>query len=121
LVSPFSHSLKQSIERFKQLTVIDYRTMQNSTAAPNLRNRLIPSELKTFDKALRKFGLNEKHNVEQLSFVLLQTKNSGKLNIETDDNFIATTLSSIFNNVVAFAIFPSFHITRFNTHSQSSS
>ena len=41
----------------QQLVVIDYRAMQNSTAAMNLRNRVEPPELKQFDDALSKFTL----------------------------------------------------------------
>ena len=41
----------------QQLVVVDYRAMQNSTAAMNLRNSVMPPELKTFDEALNKFTL----------------------------------------------------------------
>jgi hypothetical protein len=41
----------------QQLVVVDYRAMQNSTAAMNLRNRVMPPELKQFDEALNKFTL----------------------------------------------------------------
>jgi hypothetical protein len=61
----------------QQLIVIDYKAMQNSAAATNLRERLMPAELKPFDEALRKSGLNENHDVEQLAFALFRTKDSG--------------------------------------------
>jgi len=61
----------------QQLIVIDYRAMQNSTAAANLRDRVMPANLKPFDEALRKSGLNENHDVEQLAFALFRTKDSG--------------------------------------------
>jgi hypothetical protein len=61
----------------QQLIVIDYKAMQNSAAATNLRERLMPAELKPFDEALRKPGLNENHDVEQLAFALFRTKDSG--------------------------------------------
>jgi hypothetical protein len=60
----------------QQLVVIDYRAMQNSTAAMTLRDRVMPPELKPFDEALRKSGLNDNHDVEQLAFVLFRQKNS---------------------------------------------
>ena len=41
----------------QQLVVVDYRAMQDSTAAMNLRNRVMPPELKQFDDALSKFTL----------------------------------------------------------------
>ncbi|MGA9670505.1 MAG: hypothetical protein WBQ94_14925 [Terracidiphilus sp.] len=56
----------------QQLVVIDYRAMQNSTAAMDLRDRVMPAELKQFDDALRKSGLNENHDVDQLAFALFR-------------------------------------------------
>ncbi|MGD0345195.1 MAG: hypothetical protein ABSA85_00480 [Terracidiphilus sp.] len=56
----------------QQLVVIDYHAMQNSTAAMNLRNRVMPPELKQFDEALSHSGLNENHDVEELAFVLFR-------------------------------------------------
>ena len=41
----------------QQLVVIDYHAMQNSPAAMNLKNRVMPPELKQFDEALSKFRL----------------------------------------------------------------
>ena len=54
----------------QQLVVIDYRAMQNSTAAMDLRDRVMPPDLKQFDEALKKSGLNDNHDVEQLAFAL---------------------------------------------------
>ena len=54
----------------QQLVVIDYRAMQNSTSAMDLRDRVMPPELKQFDEALRKSGLNDNHDVDQLAFAL---------------------------------------------------
>jgi hypothetical protein len=54
----------------QQLVVIDYRAMQDSDAAMKLRDRVMPPELKQFDDALRKSGLNENHDVDSLAFAL---------------------------------------------------
>src|ERR1700690_1587077 len=56
----------------QQLVVIDYRAMQNSTSAMNLRNRVMPPELKEFDEALTRSGLNENHDVDELAFILFR-------------------------------------------------
>jgi hypothetical protein len=66
----------------QQLVVIDYRAMQNSTAAMNLRNRVMPPELKQFDEALDKFTLGKPGSsqggeqidqyVEELAFALFR-------------------------------------------------
>src|SRR6476646_5196977 len=51
----------------QQLVVIDYRAMQNSPAAMNLRDRVMPPELKQLDEALNNSGLNDSHDVDQLA------------------------------------------------------
>lgn len=56
----------------QQLVVIDYRAMQNSASAMDLRERVMPPELRQFDEALRKSGLNENHDVDQLAFALFR-------------------------------------------------
>src|SRR5271165_942153 len=56
----------------QQLVVIDYRAMQNSPTAMDLRDRVMPPELKQFDEALRKSGLNDNHDVDQLAFALFR-------------------------------------------------
>jgi hypothetical protein len=56
----------------QQLVVIDYRAMQNSAAAMDLRERVMPPELKQFDDALRKSGLNDNHDVDELAFALFR-------------------------------------------------
>jgi len=56
----------------QQLVVIDYRAMQNSASAMDLRDRVMPPELRQFDDALRKSGLNENHDVDQLAFALFR-------------------------------------------------
>jgi hypothetical protein len=58
----------------QQLVAIDYRAMENSSAATGLKERIMPPELKRFEDALRKSGLNENHDVEQLAFALFRSK-----------------------------------------------
>lgn len=60
----------------QQLVVIDYRAMQNSNSAMELRDRVMPPDLKQFDEALRKSGLNDNHDVEALAFALFRTGTS---------------------------------------------
>jgi hypothetical protein len=51
--------------------------MQNSTAAMDLKERVMPPDLRQFDEALRKSGLNDNHDVDQLAFALFRPKASG--------------------------------------------
>ena len=62
----------------QQLVVIDYRAMQNSSAAMDLRTRVMPPELKQLEQALSKAGLNENHDVEQLAFALYRAPTTAK-------------------------------------------
>lgn len=57
----------------QQLVVIDYHAMQNSGSAMQLRDRVMPPDLKQFEEALHKSGLNENHDVDQLAFALFRT------------------------------------------------
>ncbi|MFC5864555.1 hypothetical protein ACFPT7_19765 [Acidicapsa dinghuensis] len=66
----------------QQMVVIDYRIMQNSPTAMQLRGQVMPPELKQLEDALRKFGLDENADVEQLAFVLYRTGKSSD-NLET--------------------------------------
>jgi hypothetical protein len=60
----------------QQLVVIDYRAMQNSSTAMQLRDRVMPPDLKQFEEALRRSGLNDNHDVDQLAFALFRVANS---------------------------------------------
>ena len=62
----------------QQLVVIDYRAMQNSNTAMALRDRVMPPELKQFEEALRKSGLNDNHDVDQLAFALYRSGSSSE-------------------------------------------
>jgi hypothetical protein len=57
----------------QQLVVIDYRIMQNSPTAMALRGQVMPPELKQLEEALRKSGLNDNNDLEQLAFVLYRS------------------------------------------------
>jgi hypothetical protein len=88
----------------QQLVVIDYRAMQNSTAAMTLRERVMPPELKPFDEALRKSGLNDNHDVDQLVFVLFRSKDS-----PNDSNAQLTTVGIAQGQFAIQDILASFH------------
>lgn len=62
----------------QQLVVIDYRAMQDSTAAMDLRNRVMPPELKQFDEALKKAAFGDQQQtidqfVDELAFALFRS------------------------------------------------
>jgi hypothetical protein len=61
----------------QQLIVVDYRAMQNSEAAMNLKARVLPPELKQLETALKSSGLNDNHDVDELAFAAFRTQNGG--------------------------------------------
>ena len=61
----------------QQLIVVDYRAMQNSEAAMNLKARVLPPELKQLETALKASGFNENHDVDELAFAAFRTAGSG--------------------------------------------
>lgn len=61
----------------QQLIVVDYRAMQNSPAAMQLKSRVLPPEIKQLEQALKSSGLNENHDVDQLAFAAFRLNGSG--------------------------------------------
>jgi hypothetical protein len=62
----------------QQIIVVDYRAMQNSPAAMDLKARILPPELKQLEDALRSSGLNENQDVDDLAFAAYRTGANGK-------------------------------------------
>jgi hypothetical protein len=56
------------------LIVIDYRAMQNSPAAMQLKSKVMPPELKSLEKALQVSGMNDNHDVDELAFASFRPK-----------------------------------------------
>ncbi len=61
----------------QQLVMVDYRAMQNSDAAMQLRDRVMPPDLRQFDEAVQKSGINDNHDVDSLAFALYRVPGSG--------------------------------------------
>ena len=52
----------------QQLIVVDYRAMQNSSAAMSLKDRVLPPELKRLETALKQSGLRVDRDTDTLAF-----------------------------------------------------
>jgi hypothetical protein len=61
----------------QQIIVVDYRAMQNSPAAMQLKTRVLPPELKQLEDALKVSGFNENHDVDELAFAAFRTDQAG--------------------------------------------
>lgn len=62
-------------QNIQQLIVVDYRAMQNSPTAMEMKARILPPELKQLEDALGSSGLDEEHDVEELAFASFGGKN----------------------------------------------
>ena len=65
----------------QQLIVVDYRVMQNSPAAMDLKARVLPPELKQLETALKQSGMNENQDVEELAFAAYRMGGANSDNI----------------------------------------
>ncbi len=63
----------------QQLIAVDYRAMQNSPAAMQLKARVMPPELKSLEDALRASGFNENNDVDQLAFASYRIKSGSEM------------------------------------------
>ncbi len=67
--SQLSGDARSSIPRdVQQIIVVDYKAMQNSTAAMQLKDRVLPPELKRLETALKSSGLKVDQDAETLAF-----------------------------------------------------
>jgi hypothetical protein len=57
----------------QQLIVVDYRAMQNSPAAMDLKDRVLPPELKRLETALKTSGLKVDQDADVLCFAAFRT------------------------------------------------
>src|ERR1700684_4594816 len=57
----------------QQIIVVDYRQMQNSPAAMQLKDRVLPPELKHLETALKTSGLQVDQDADTLAFAAFRT------------------------------------------------
>src|ERR1700735_2321652 len=69
-----SGDARASIPRdVQQIIVVDYRQMQNSPAAMQLKDRVLPPELKHLETALKNSGLQVDQDADTLAFAAFRT------------------------------------------------
>ncbi|MGI4831068.1 MAG: hypothetical protein ACRYFU_23190 [Janthinobacterium lividum] len=61
----------------QQIIVVDYRAMQNSPAAMQLKDRVLPPELKRLETALKTSGLKVDQDADILAFAAFRSKEGG--------------------------------------------
>jgi len=72
-----SSDAKSAIPKdIQQLIVVDYHAMQNSPAAMELKDRVLPPELKRLETALKSSGLKVDQDADVLAFAAFRDSNS---------------------------------------------
>ena len=61
----------------QQIIVVDYKAMQNSPAAMQLKDRVLPPELKRLETALKSSGLKVDQDADILAFAAFRAKEGG--------------------------------------------
>jgi hypothetical protein len=61
----------------QQIIVVDYRAMQNSTAAMELKDRVLPPELKRLETAMKSSGLKVDQDADTLAFAAFRAGGEG--------------------------------------------
>jgi hypothetical protein len=75
VAAQLSNDARSAIPKdLQQLIAVDYRAMQNSPAAMDLKNRVLPPELKQLEDALKNSGLNASQDVDELAFASFRVK-----------------------------------------------
>lgn len=73
--APLSNSSRMAIPYdVQQLIVVDYRALNNSQTALQLKDKVLPQPLKDFETALRGAGVDPQRDVEQLVFAACRIK-----------------------------------------------
>jgi hypothetical protein len=75
-----SNDAKAAIPKdIQQLIVVDYRAMQNSSAAMNLKDQVLPPELKRLETALKNSGLKVDQDTDVLAFAAFRQKDGTRM------------------------------------------
>src|SRR4051812_14375342 len=75
LAAPLSNSARMAIPSdIQQLIVVDYRKLNDSPTAMQLKDKVLPQPLKDFENALKSAGIDPDKDVEQLVFASYKGK-----------------------------------------------
>lgn len=75
-----SNDAKAAIPKdVQQLIVVDYHAMQNSPAAMNLKDRVLPPEIKRLETALKQSGLKVDQDAETLAFAAFRAADGTRI------------------------------------------
>jgi hypothetical protein len=101
-----SGDARSSIPRdVQQIIVVDYRQMQNSPAAMQLKDRVLPPELKHLETALKTSGLQVDQDADTLAFAAFRTSGASTASAEGTGTRILGVAQGQFNTQAILAKF----------------
>lgn len=81
LAMPIASSARAMVpSQIQQLIGVDYRALKDSPTAQQLKEQVLPPDLKNFETSLKGFGIDAEHDLDQLNFISFRTP---KVGIET--------------------------------------
>jgi len=70
LAAPLGSSVRPAIPaEVQQIICVDYRALKNSDTAQQLKEQVLPDNLKQFEVALKSAGINPDRDVDELTFI----------------------------------------------------
>jgi hypothetical protein len=75
---PIASSARSIVpSEIQQLIGVDYRALKDSPTAQQLKNQVLPQNLKDFEASLKGIGIDAEHDLDQLDFVSYRTPKVG--------------------------------------------
>jgi hypothetical protein len=78
MAMPIASSARSIVpSEIQQLIGVDYRALKDSPTAQQLKNQVLPQNLKDFEASLKGIGIDAEHDLDQLDFVSYRTPKVG--------------------------------------------
>jgi len=78
MAMPIASSARSMVPaEVQQLIGVDYRALKDSPTAQQLKDQVLPPDLKSFETSLKGFGIDSEHDLDQLNFVSFRTPKIG--------------------------------------------
>ncbi|MFZ3265258.1 MAG: hypothetical protein WA172_14735 [Terriglobales bacterium] len=75
---PIASSARSMVPaEIQQLIGVDYRALKDSPTAQQLKDQVLPPDLKNFEASLKGIGIDSDHDLDQLNFVSFRTPKVG--------------------------------------------
>jgi hypothetical protein len=78
LAMPIASSARSMVPaEIQQLIGVDYRALKDSPTALQLKDQVLPPDLKNFEASLKSIGIDSDHDLDQLNFISFRTPKVG--------------------------------------------